>query len=83
MAICGFEGLCRLESEEAGLSRTYHSNLDECLIAIVQQISRLSSIDAHHTKHKLSTESQSHRLVPPVYNCSYTALDVRLEDLRL
>lgn len=40
---------------------TYHLDLHECLGAVVQQISRLSAVDAHDTQKQLPAQAQRHR----------------------
>lgn len=51
-------------------------------MAIILQVLGFLPVDAYDTKHKLSTEPQSHGRLALVDYCTYALLNVRLEDLR-
>jgi hypothetical protein len=41
--------------------RTYHLDLHQCFIAIVQEISRFATVDAYHAEKKLATQAKRKR----------------------
>jgi hypothetical protein len=55
-----------------------HLNLHQRLIAIVQEIPRFPTVDSHHTKEQLATQSQSHWHLALINDRADAALDVGL-----
>lgn len=62
---------------------TYHLDLHQCFVAVIQEVARFAAVDPHDTEKKLTTESQGHRRLARGDDGLDTLSQVRLEDVRL
>lgn len=67
-----------LKEEKRKEGFTYHLNLKQGLIAIVQKVTCLSAIDPHNTQEELSTQAEGHWRLPLIHNGAHTTFNVGL-----
>ena len=60
---------------------TYHLNFHQSFVAIIEQITRLSTINSDNAEEKLAAKAERHRCLTLVNDCADTTLDVRLQDI--